>query len=827
MNTIKSIGVSAKDKDIQEVLDEIANKYLDTEGDNLVYGKLDDSQFVAKVDKANRFVSVFSPISGFYARSGVYDDKHKDTGVDPFMSSFPELIDVGIMQRCVCSKFCNVDCYQKACDRIGDNMSLENYESILKQMKGKTFQCLDEEEVVLVRSQFGNVSSKYIKDVRVGDYIFYKDNQFVRVTDKREKLSDAFKIKLTYGKSIIATEEHKFPTTNGLKTVSQLNLGDELTNIKESFKVDNIRTLDLVKLIIDLGLEDRFYLTDCPGMKEVCKKYDIKRNTKKTVKILNIKNYLSEIDYSNAKINRERSKYQFYTTYKITPDLMILLGHFVGNGSHRTYVVNKEQVKMIDAIENALRNVFPSFTYKKKINDSVCKIELDSGILHDELFSKIFECRTITGEKQLPNFIYNVSRDLKIKFLKGYFCDGNFRIQTKDGHYGDITFNTSSKKLAKDVELLLATMNVDYSTRSYEGGQEPFSKNDNRIINRKTRYRIYVNNLLELNKVSEVVDDHRNANKFNDMINDYHDSKYLRVRQGYIIQDIKRLDGQRRVIDINVDSEEHLFMTSNGIISHNCALGGAGDVDTHENFEDILRITREYGIVPNFTSSGIAMTKEKAEICKRYTGGVAVSMHFADYTYKAIQMLLDAGVETNIHYVLSNNSIDTAIDWLKNDKFPKGIHAVVWLLYKDVGLGKTENVLKVDDPRVKEFFELIDTKKYDFNHGFDSCSIAGLINFTSNINPDSIDTCESARWSAYITSDMKMLPCSFDNQDLKWAVDLNTYTIQEAWDSDVFEDFRSHFRNSCKGCKDRENCRGGCVIRRNIVLCDRKEKDLQ
>lgn len=398
MSTIKSIGISAKGKDIQEVLDEIANKYLDTEGENLVYGKLDDSQFVAKVDKANRFVSVFSPISGFYARSGVYDDKHKDTGVDPFMSSFPELIDVGIMQRCVCSKFCNVDCYQKACDRTGDNMSLENYVSILEQCKGKVF----------------------------------------------------------------------------------------------------------------------------------------------------------------------------------------------------------------------------SF-----------------------------------------------------------------------------------------------------------------------------------------------------------------------------------------------------------------ALGGSGDVDTHENFEDILRITREYGIVPNFTSSGIAMTKEKAEICKRWCGAVAISMHFADYTYKAIQMLLDAGVETNIHYVLSNKSIDTAIDWLKNDKFPKGIKNVVFLLYKDVGLGNTENVLKVDDPRVKEFFEVIDTCKFSHGIGFDSCSIAGLINFTNNINPDSIDTCESARWSAYITSDMKMLPCSFDNQDLKWAVDLNTYTIQEAWDSDVFEDFRSHFRNSCKGCKDRENCRGGCVIRRNIVLCDRKEKDLR
>lgn len=257
------------------------------------------------------------------------------------------------------------------------------------------------------------------------------------------------------------------------------------------------------------------------------------------------------------------------------------------------------------------------------------------------------------------------------------------------------------------------------------------------------------------------------------------------------------------------------------------ALGGSGDVDTHENFEDILRLTRQYDIIPNFTTSGISMTKEKAEICKNWCGAVAVSMHFADYTYKAIQMLLDAGVETNIHYVLSNKSIDTAIDWLKNDKFPKGIHAVVWLLYKPIGLGKMENVLKVGDPRLKEFFDLIDNKTYGFSHGFDACSIPGIINFTKNIDSASIDTCEAARFSAYITPDMKMLPCSFDNQDLKWAVDLNTHTIQEAWNSDVFEDFRNHFRCSCNSCNDKEICRGGCVICRDIVLCDRKCKDLK
>lgn len=102
----------------------------------------------------------------------------------------------------------------------------------------------------------------------------------------------------------------------------------------------------------------------------------------------------------------------------------------------------------------------------------------------------------------------------------------------------------------------------------------------------------------------------------------------------------------------------------------------------------------------------------------------------------------------------------------------------------------------------------------------------GLLNFTEEILNSTLEPCEGARFSGYITSDMKMLPCSFDNQELKWAVDLNEHTIQEAWDSDVFDDFRSHFRNSCRGCSRQCDCLGGCPIRREIVLCTKEEKDL-
>lgn len=255
------------------------------------------------------------------------------------------------------------------------------------------------------------------------------------------------------------------------------------------------------------------------------------------------------------------------------------------------------------------------------------------------------------------------------------------------------------------------------------------------------------------------------------------------------------------------------------------ALGGRGDPDQHENFREILEYCRECNIVPNFTSSGLGFNEEIVKLCKEYCGAVAISWYRHKHTYKAIQMLIDAEVKTNIHYVLGNNSIDEAIERLKNNDFPKGINAIVFLLHKPIGQGQENNVLKISDPKVQEFFNIIDNNKFDFSVGFDSCSVAGILNFCKNINPMSIDTCEGGRYSMYISADMVAYPCSFDNQDKVYAYQMDeNHGVINAWNSEQFERFRSHLRNSCPNCSKRNECMGGCPLRKNIVLCNDKNK---
>lgn len=277
------------------------------------------------------------------------------------------------------------------------------------------------------------------------------------------------------------------------------------------------------------------------------------------------------------------------------------------------------------------------------------------------------------------------------------------------------------------------------------------------------------------------------------------------------------------------------------------ALGGCGDPDQHEHFEEILKVCKENGIVPNFTTSGFGMTKALAKLCKQYCGAVAVSWYRSPYTLKAINLLLAEGVKTNIHYVLSKSTLTEALQHLRRDElnnsidrnkfnsqgglaqsysryslqFPKGINAVIFLLHKPVGLGTKEDMITRDNKDFLNFLDLVNEREFPYKIGFDSCTVPALINL-DKVDPNCLDTCEGGRWSAYITPDMKLLPCSFDNQEQKWAVDLAQYSIAEAWESNTFNDFRNHFSHSCPDCKHRTSCMGGCPIVPEIVLCDKK-----
>ncbi len=272
------------------------------------------------------------------------------------------------------------------------------------------------------------------------------------------------------------------------------------------------------------------------------------------------------------------------------------------------------------------------------------------------------------------------------------------------------------------------------------------------------------------------------------------------------IQDNMTLEDFRRIVD---ECKGKVFQF---------ALGGRGDPDQHEQFEDFLKYSKENGIIPNLTTSGYGLTQEQAQLIATHCGAVAVSWYRNQYTQKAIEMLLKAGAKVNIHYVLSKDSLEEAIQLLEQQALPKGVNRIVFLLFKPVGQGKQQQVLKPDS-RTAHFFSLMDTEYGLTKTGFDSCMVPGVLNSTYVVDPDCFDACEAGRYSAYITPDMIMTPCSFD-QNCNFGVSLKDKSLHDAWNSPPFTQFREMLSKACPDCTKRSNCFGGCPMLPEITLCD-------
>lgn len=239
------------------------------------------------------------------------------------------------------------------------------------------------------------------------------------------------------------------------------------------------------------------------------------------------------------------------------------------------------------------------------------------------------------------------------------------------------------------------------------------------------------------------------------------------------------------------------------------ALGGAGDPNKHEHFKEILCLTRENKIVPNFTTSGYGLTDEEIFYTKKYCGAVAVSYYSRldaggnennPITISAIKRFVDVGCITNVHYVLSAKNINEALYRVKHGLFPKGINAVVFLLYKPIGFASMDYAL---DPNNKEYIELlrmVSKVSSSWRYGFDTCQSPAIYEYTVDIAKESIEFCEAARFSMYIDSNNIAYPCSFGREKREYSVDLKKSTIKEAWNSEQFANFREKQNQICADC---------------------------
>ena len=248
------------------------------------------------------------------------------------------------------------------------------------------------------------------------------------------------------------------------------------------------------------------------------------------------------------------------------------------------------------------------------------------------------------------------------------------------------------------------------------------------------------------------------------------------------------------------------------------ALGG-GEPLEHPDFMKIIDITRENGIVPNFTTNGIYLTIDLIVKLKNKVGAIALStLDIKNIDKKVVHNLKINNIKCNIHYVLNYDNIEQAIDILngKYNQCLEEINSIIFLTYKPMGRADNSRVLKLDH-NFLSFINIIGNNFCVTRIGFDACFVPMLMHYT-NVDLKYIDPCECAFFSVYVDENLKMSPCSFSNNK-EFTYSVKEYSIEYIW-TVLFDKYRESLKNNCiRECKNKKECRGCCPYFDNLTIC--------
>ena len=310
------------------------------------------------------------------------------------------------------------------------------------------------------------------------------------------------------------------------------------------------------------------------------------------------------------------------------------------------------------------------------------------------------------------------------------------------------------------------------------------------------------------------------------------------------------------------------------------AIGG-GSPQHHPQFIELLRTAHEKGIVPSYTSNGLDMTPEILEASKRYCGAVAISMHNETLAIQKVREMLEYGIPTGIHVILSRDKIDHwAVELAKANRgegllgSEPDLYSCIFLMQKPIGRASWEQHPTIDQKL--EFMQALQQYKGKVAVGIDSCASSSFVSrfpvnaraasalkieraitdmidhahgmqeandprlkvafamvedyahlyaaqgaHSSEVPVPMLGPCDSGCFSVFVDEHLKVSPCSFNKQDI---YSLEDQSFREIWDR-RFETYREQVFGTCPDCESRTICRSCQVIPR-INPCKRETRTI-
>lgn len=258
------------------------------------------------------------------------------------------------------------------------------------------------------------------------------------------------------------------------------------------------------------------------------------------------------------------------------------------------------------------------------------------------------------------------------------------------------------------------------------------------------------------------------------------------------------------------------------------ALGG-GESMLREDLFELAAVARAGGLVPNLTTSGIAMTPANAALCSVF-GQVNVSLDGTGETYRlsrgydgerlaldALRMLRNAGVECGINVVVSRVNVDQ-LDAIVTAAVDAGAREVELLRYKPAGRGALQySIMALREAEQRRFIASLGglVARFPEVRIKIDCS---FVPFLCATDPDfdlldrfGVIGCEAGNVMSAVRADLRATPCSFVEEPIGTTSDMI-----EGWNHNEelakWRNFPATAPEPCASCRYQSICRGGCKV---------------
>lgn len=250
----------------------------------------------------------------------------------------------------------------------------------------------------------------------------------------------------------------------------------------------------------------------------------------------------------------------------------------------------------------------------------------------------------------------------------------------------------------------------------------------------------------------------------------------------------------------------HLLKTKNN--SALCQIAfGVGSLEANPDLWEILKYTKDNGIVPNITVNGRDINEENAHKLAKVCGAISVS-RYDNTDYDAIKILTGTEIkQINLHQLLSKETYQTCLTLIKDinkDERLSGLNALTFLLLKPKGKRNIYTNISIE-----EFNYLLQNCiENNINIGFDSCSAPLVLKYAEKNNRNdfiqSIEPCESTLFSMYVSVNAKMYPCSFCEGTIGWEKGIDLLEakdfLKDVWYHPKTQQWRNNLLKSSQKC---------------------------